>query len=177
MSGVSPEGRDEMVRTTIYVERWLVEAAKKMGINVSAVARKALELAVSARSRSVRSKDVLEDERLIKVVREEYQGLIEEEELELEEARRRSEELRKQLEREKEHRRQAERALQVRRLKAWLKENEDVRKELMELLRSGVDVNEARAWLVAEKRAPFCFEESFREVMKWLLEQELGGGS
>ena len=136
---------DEKVRTTVYIERWLVEAAKKLKINVSEVAREALKIAVSARSKSVRSRDVLRDERLIEDVRAEFQKLIEAEEEEWREALRRSEEMRNRIEQEREHRRQAERALQVRRLKAWLEKHESVRRELLELLRNGTDLGEARA--------------------------------
>jgi len=155
----------------VRVEKWKLKAARAAGINVSEVLRKALDLALAAKSKRVRSKDVLEDERLAEEVKKEFQQMIEEKEREREQRLKESEELLRRLLHEKEHRRQAERALMVRRAKKWLEEHEEVAREARERLLAGEDIREVQDWLLYERGAVVPLDDSFREVVKWLLEQ------
>ena len=162
---------DEYVITSVRVERWKLEAAKKAGINISEVVRRALDLALAAHSKDVTTRDVLRNEEVIAAMKEEFQREIEEEEREREERRKRMEELQRRMEEEKELRRRRRERLQTEELKRWLRKHRKVCEEIMEYLRNGVSENEIYMWLMYEMRAPFVFMRVFKEVLRWLREE------
>ena len=162
---------DEYVITSVRVERWKLEAAKKAGINISEVVRRALDLALAAHSKDVTTRDVLRNEEVIAAMREEFQREIEEEERELEERRRRAEEVAAKMKEEEERRKMRSEKAQAERLKAWLRKRPAVVAEMMEYLRKGISEEEIYAWLMYEMRAPFVFVRVFKEVLHSLLEE------
>jgi len=162
---------EEYVVTSVRVEKWKLEAAKKAGINISEVVRRALDLALAARSRSVSAKDVVANEEVVEVVKEEYLRELEEAEREEEERRKRMEELQRRMKEEEELRRRRRGRLQAEELKRWLRKHRGVCEEIMEYLREGISENEIYMWLMNEKRAPFVLVKVFKEVLRWLREE------
>jgi len=162
---------EEYVVTSVRVEKWKLEAAKKAGINISEVVRRALDLALAARSKSVSAKDVLRNEEVVEVVKEEFQREIEEEEREREERRKRMEELQRRMKEEEELRRRRRERLQAEELKRWLRKRSEVCEEIMEYLREGISENEIYMWLMNEKGAPFVLVKVFKEVLRRLREE------
>ena len=162
---------EEYVITSVRVERWKLEAAKKAGINISEVVRRALDLALAAHSKDVTTRDVLRNEEVIAVMREEFQREMEEEERELEERRKRAEEVAAKMKEEEERRQRRNDKVQAERLKAWLRKRPAVAAEMMEYLRKGISEEEIYAWLMYEMRAPFVFVRVFKEVLHSLLEE------
>jgi len=175
MSGVRGRASDEYVVTSVRVEKWKLEAAKRAGINISEVVRRALDIALAAKSRSVSSRDVLHNAELAEVVCEEFQREIEEAEIEEEERRKRAAEVAAKIEAERDakHRREGKR--QAERLKAWLRKRPAVAASIIEYLREGISEEEIYAWLMYEMRAPFVFVRVFKEVLRWLLEEHARG--
>ena len=162
---------EEYVVTSVRVEKWKLEAAKKAGINISEVVRRALDLALAARSKSVSAKDVVANEEVVEVVKEEYLREIEEAEREEEERRKRVEEVAAKMKEEEELRRRRRERLQAEELKRWLRKHRGVCEEIMEYLRKGISENEIYMWLMYEMRAPFVFIRVFKEVLRWLREE------
>jgi len=162
---------DEYVITSVRVERWKLEAAKKAGINISEVVRRALDLALAAHSKDVTTRDVLRNEEVIAAMKEEFQREIEKEERELEERRKRAEEVAAKMKEEEERRKKRSEKVQAERLKAWLRKRPAVVAEMMEYLRKGISEEEIYAWLMYEMRAPFVFVRVFKEVLRWLREE------
>ena len=162
---------DEYVVTSVRVEKWKLEAAKRAGINISEVVRRALDLALAARSKSVSVREVLENEKAVAAMREEYEQELAEAEMEEEERRKRAAELQKRMRDEEERRKKRSEKAQAERLKAWLRRRPAVVAEMMEYLRKGISEEEIYAWLMYEMRAPFVFVRVFKEVLRWLLEE------
>jgi len=162
---------EEYVVTSVRVEKWKLEAAKKAGINISEVVRRALDLALAARSKSVSARDVIANEEVVEVVKEEYLREIEEAEREEEERRKRAEEVAAKIKEEEERRKKRNDRLQTEELKRWLRKRSSVCEQIMEYLRKGVSENEIYMWLMYEMRAPFVFTRVFKEVLRWLREE------
>ena len=162
---------EEYVVTSVRVEKWKLEAAKKAGINISEVVRRALDLALAARSKSVSAKDVVANEEVVEVVKEEYLRELEEAEREEEERRKRAEEVAAKMKEEEERRKKRNDRLQTEELKRWLRKHRSVCEQIMEYLRKGVSENEIYMWLMYEMRAPFVFIRVFKEVLRWLREE------
>jgi len=162
---------EEYVVTSVRVEKWKLEAAKKAGINISEVVRRALDLALAARSRSVSAKDVVANEEVVEVVKEEYLRELEEAEREEEERRKRAEEVAAKMKEEGGRRKKRNDRLQTEELKRWLRKHRSVCEQIMEYLRKGVSENEIYMWLMCEMRAPFVFMRVFKEVLRWLREE------
>jgi len=159
---------EEYVITSVRVERWKLEAAKKAGINISEVVRRALDLALAAHSKDVTTRDVLRNEEVIAAMREEFQREMEEE---VEERRKRAEEVAARMKEEEERRQRRNDKVQAESLKAWLRKRPAVVAEMMEYLRKGISEEEIYAWLMYEMRAPFVFVRVFKEVLHSLLEE------
>jgi len=162
---------DEYVVTSVRVEKWKLEAAKRAGINISEVVRRALDLALAARSKSVSVREVLENEKAVAALKEEYEQELAEAEMEEEERRKRAAELQKRMRDEEERRKKRSEKVQAERLKAWLRKRPAVVAEMMEYLRKGISEEEIYAWLMYEMRAPFVFVRVFKEVLHSLLEE------
>ena len=162
---------EEYVVTSVRGEKWKLEAAKRAGINISEVVRRALDLALAAHSKDVTTRDVLRNEEVIAAMREEFQREMEEEERELEERRKRAEEVAAKMKEEEERRKKRSEKVQAERLKAWLRRRPAVVAEMMEYLRKGISEEEIYAWLMYEMRAPFVFVRVFKEVLHSLLEE------
>jgi len=162
---------EEYVVTSVRVEKWKLDAAKKAGINISEVVRRALDLALAARSKSVSAKDVVANEEVVEVVKEEYLRELEEAEREEEERRKRAEEVAAKMKEEEERRKKRNDRLQTEELKKWLRKHRSVCEQIMEYLRKGVSENEIYTWLMYEMRAPFVFIRVFKEVLRWLREE------
>ena len=161
----------QFVVTSVRVEKWKLEAAKRAGINISEVVRRALDLALAARSKSVSVREVLENEKAVAAMREEYEQELAEAEMEEEERRKRAAELQKRMRDEEERRKKRSEKAQAERLKAWLRKRPAVVAEIMEYLRKGISEEEIYAWLMYEMRAPFVFVRVFKEVLHSLLEE------
>ena len=160
----------QFVVTSVRVEKWKLEAAKRAGINISEVVRRALDLALAARSKSVSVREVLENEKAVAALKEEYEQELAEAEME-EERRKRAAELQKRMRDEEERRKKRSEKVQAERLKAWLRRRPAVVAEMMEYLRKGISEEEIYAWLMYEMRAPFVFVRVFKEVLHSLLEE------
>jgi len=161
----------QFVVTSVRVEKWKLEAAKRAGINISEVVRRALDLALAARSKSVSVREVLENEEAVAALKEEYEQELAEAEMEEEERRKRAAELQKRIREEEERRKKRSEKVQAERLKAWLRKRPAVVAEMMEYLREGISEKEIYEWLMYEMRAPFVFVRVFKEVLRWLREE------
>ena len=162
---------EEYVVTSVRVEKWKLDAAKRAGINISEVVRRALDLALAARSSSVKAREVVANEEVVEVVKEEYLREIEEAEREEEERRKRAEEVAAKMKEEEERRKKRNDRLQTEALKSWLRKHRKVCEEIMEYQRRGVSLEEIYMWLMYEMRAPFVFMRVFKEAMRWLREE------
>ena len=162
---------EEYVVTSVRVEKWKLEAAKRAGINISEVVRRALDLALAARSKTVSAKDVVANEEVIAKVREEYLREIEEAEREEEERRLRAEEIAAKMKEEEERRKKRNERLQSEALKSWLRKHRKVCDEIIDYLRAGVSEEDIYMWLMYEMKAPFAFFRNFKEVLRWLMEE------
>ena len=120
----------QFVVTSVRVEKWKLEAAKRAGINISEVVRRALDLALAARSKSVSVREVLENEKAVAALKEEYEQELAEAEME-EERRKRAAELQKRMRDEEERRKKRSEKVQAERLKAWLRRRPAVVAEMM----------------------------------------------